>query len=131
MKRIAAFVCLIALASATIVSAAPMPWTLFNEPAMLKANRGAQLGSCPNGEEVFLAVFATATESYVMVFAPSTSNILFLYDPAPADKDSLPTEIGFGHVDRENNNVIPPLYWVAFDPTIHGDACTLLMKSGA
>jgi hypothetical protein len=125
MRRIAAFVCALTLASATIASAAPMPWKKFNEPAILKANKFANPGMC-EGKEILLAGFKTDTAVYVMAYSPLNNRILFVY----AKLDGLPLEIGFGTVDDgPKYNEIPPLAWQKFIPEIHSDVCTNLFPS--
>ena len=109
MRTIAAFVCVLALASATIASAAPMPWKLFNEPALLRANTLATPSLCNDKDEIFIAGFKTAGAIYVMAYEPVSGRIVFTYGTGGA-----PTEIGFGTVNPLKNNEIPTLQWRTF-----------------
>lgn len=119
MKRIAAFVCLLALASATIASAhvagAPaIPWKTFSGP-MVKSAINAQMVPCPKGE-IFAAGFrGLEGDAFVMFFNPTTGLIVFLYLP----DSTTPTYIGVGIVDPNKHDEIPPIAWRAMTPRDH------------
>lgn len=135
MRRLIALLFSVALASATIAEAAPMPWKLFNEKAMLNAVIDTQMGMCPVSdakampEEVFIAGFkAENGDIYIMVFAPSNNRIAFAYTPAGAPG---PTEIGTGVVNPKDNNTIPALHWQPFVEALHNHVCGVLFPKGA
>lgn len=130
-------VALIVLAVVSAAFAAPMPWKLFNEPAMLKANVYASPGLCRSttdvaqAQEIFLAGFLNEDGIYVMAYAPLSGRILFSFTPPNSE---VPTEIGFGRVDLETpgaHNVIPPLRWEPFQMNVHNDICRVLFAASA
>ena len=102
---------------------AAMPWTTFSGEMTQAAVGGARMISCPQGE-VFVVKFKHKGGMYIMA-ASTTENgaIVFVYDPNPDDRDSPPTEIGFGHVDPAKPDVIPPLRWEPFSVEKHGSVC--------
>lgn len=131
MKRIAAFVCSLALASVTIASAsdAPViPWTNFSGD-MVKAGIKADLFPCPQGE-IFGAGFrGTNGDFFVMLFNPATNAVVFYYMPS-ADAD--PTFIGHGIVDPDKHDYIPAITWRPFTKADgQANSCAVMNPAGA
>jgi hypothetical protein len=113
VKRfIAALICAVALASATIASAGPtLPWTTFS--GMAKDAKGVQPTACG-----FMAVVsAEPTTAYVLLVNEAGTRIIIWYDPNFQKPDAPPVSAGYGVVDPANNDQIPPLSWIPFDPT--------------
>lgn len=108
-----------------------MPWERFSSDEMLHSAIGSGFVQCGLQQgEVFVAAFRHRSAVYVMWFEPQSRKIVFLYDPNPNDKNALPTEIGFGHVDNDKHDTVPPLTWMPFDVRTHGNLCAVMFNSG-
>ena len=122
MRRIAAFICAVTLASATIASAAPMPWQQFSSKEMLSAGSNAQLATCQSGAELFMAIFTNGKAKYLMVYSPDSNRIAFYYAP----DGGLITEVGLGFVSPDAHDFIPPLHWIPYVEARHADVCSFM-----
>ena len=134
MKRIAAFVCLIALVSATIASAAPMPWKTFSGQ-MVQDAVSSSPASCGKDKEMFVAEFRKDGAGYVMFAGLSNGQmyVLFMYDPHPEDPNSFVGVETTGRtlVPADKHDEIPPLTWRPYSRERDSNICATMFPAEA
>lgn len=138
MRRLlSALVLVLACAVSAVAADHNLPWRAFSDPAMRAAYVGGKMSACPVGselKEVYIATFREGSRQWTMLYAADTGRIIFVYDPAPDNRDANPTLVGVGTIDLKTpgaHNVIPPLRWAPFSQFEGVSPCAMLFPAEA